>query len=432
MDQMEATDNTTTAAAPAKTCLKRSHVEADTRAKRQRDLEGNGIDTALEHYYEHRMPHTEDEWNHWERMSAKDRTMTDISNLLLNFSLERIEAPEWPDAPPLKAPPLAASPQPQPYDKFPPKVGEVVFGYHLDEVMAVGKRTALFVCHKDGADTRMIAKVAIEGGFEALMREMDAYKKLSGCGAALMRDYIRYTCGDCLARCDHSCNGCLIYRWNDWKSDTFRIRWGLVVMERLGPNLLDVMKRFPSGVIEPMDRVYGLAVQMIDCVERMHSKGWIHCSLKPENLLMDGEPAAGLKAIGLRYSKQYVALRTNGTLAHIPEPAYDHKKFPMGDPNFHSIGYHNGFCRSRRDDMESLGYCIVFMAKGSLPWMSRKHRNPMSAKTIREIGTAMKETSLEELCAGMSFECPLFVCILNGVLCRLQDCLHVSSNTSKS
>ncbi|CAG2176291.1 unnamed protein product [Oppiella nova] len=381
MDQMEATDNTTTA---AKTCLKRSHVEADTRAKRQRDLEGNGIDTALEHYYEHRMPHTEDEWNHWERISAKDRTMNDISNLLLNFSLERIEAPEWPDVPPLKAPPLAATP-PQPYDKFPPKVGEVVFGYHLDEVVAVGKRTALFVCHKDGADTRMIAKVAIEGGFEALMREMEAYKKLSGCGAALMRDYIR---------------------WNDWKSDTFCIRWGLVVLERLGPNLLDAMKRFPSGVIEPMDRVYGLAVQMIDCVERMHSKGWIHCSLKPENLLMDGEPAAGLKAIGLRYSKQYVALRTNGTLAHIPEPVYDHKKLPVGDPNFHSIGYHNRFCRSRRDDMESLGYCIVFMAKGSLPWMSRKHRNLMSTKTIREIGTAMKETSLEELCAGLS---PRFV-----------------------
>lgn len=157
------------------------------------------------------------------------------------------------------------------------------------------------------------------------------------------------------------------------------------------------MSRMPRSVIEPMDSVFEIAIKMIDAIEAFHEKGCFHGSLKPEHFVLENDVNPNcLKLIGLSGVKSY--LKT-GTSEHVSEQS--DRKLPKGDPNFHSIGYHNGVRRSRRDDMESLGYCMVFVAKGHLPWLVT-NRDLHSPKVIRQIGDRMQNTTLEEMCNGMT------------------------------
>lgn len=172
--------------------------------------------------------------------------------------------------------------------------------------------------------------------------------------------------------------------------------------EKFGINLVQLMKK--SNLLNnrlPIEMVFDFAVQMIDIIELIHQKGLIHCALKPDNFVIESDIELKLYIIGLNSAKSYLTKKSDGSIEHI-EFQRDTKP-PKGDPNYHSIGYHNGIRRSRRDDMESLGYCFVYLAKGSLPWISGINKDSFSAKTIRQIGKRMQETALEELCYGINF-----------------------------
>ncbi|CAG2117799.1 unnamed protein product [Medioppia subpectinata] len=315
-------------------------------------------------------------------MSESRRQELDISNLVFNMSLSRVEI-DWPE---VSACVAAEPPVKKPYEKFPPRVGDILFGYYLKESLSVGKRSTVFVGYKvaksgeQSNGSEVIVKVAIERGFDDLRQELHNSRKVKGCRS--VGHYLDYIW------------------WKDWQNQHYGIRWGLIVFEKFGPNLLSLMKRSIRRVMEPIESQFAVAVQMIDCIEDIHSMGFIHGSLRPENFVIESETKWTLRLIGLSDAKEFITKRLDGTVEHI-EDTSNYRFLPYGDPNFHSIGYHSGFCPSRRDDMESLGYCMIFMAKGSLPWMSASDKNLSSPKTIRKIGKRMKETPLADLCAGL-------------------------------
>jgi len=140
--------------------------------------------------------------------------------------------------------------------------------------------------------------------------------------------------------------------------------WYIMVMDILGPSLWDLTSETGNHLSE--DTVACIAVESITILKNLHSLGWVHGDIKPENFLLgqSGSPnERKLFLVDFGLASNY---RDGLTNAHVE---YDQKPdLFRGTVRYASVHAHLGRTASRRDDLESLAYTLLFLLKGKLPW----------------------------------------------------------------
>jgi serine/threonine protein kinase len=171
----------------------------------------------------------------------------------------------------------------------------------------------------------------------------------------------------------------------------------IIVMDLLGSSLeslLHTHKKFG------MKTIILLAMSMIDIMKHIHSCGYIHRDIKPDNFAIGYDSPSKLYCIDFGLSKKY--LKKNGN--HVD---FSDKKRFCGTARYASIAAHTNKEQSRKDDLESIAYILIYMYKGKLPWQGIKHKE--KKERYRLIGEKKQEVTVEELCEGMSKEFVVFL-----------------------
>ena len=142
--------------------------------------------------------------------------------------------------------------------------------------------------------------------------------------------------------------------------------------------------------------IFTIAIQAITRIESLHEIKIIHRDIKPENFLFGTENGANtLFLIDFGLAKRHMV---DGQ--HIE---FKEGKSLIGTPRYCSINAASGKEQSRRDDLESLGYILIYLLRGGkgLPWQHLNYDNRLSNKERYELQLKVKiGTSVNELCNG--------------------------------
>lgn len=156
-----------------------------------------------------------------------------------------------------------------------------------------------------------------------------------------------------------------------------------MVTELLGKSLMqrfhDCHKKFTP------ETVAKVAIQVIERLEFMHSRGYLHRDIKPQNLLTGIDSEATIYVTDFGLAKKYI----NEFFIHIP---YKTDVNIAGTLYFASNNTHRGIQSSRRDDLETLLHVLIYFLKGALPWAKSSRAN---AEAVKLTVTPM------ELCTGL-------------------------------
>ena len=132
---------------------------------------------------------------------------------------------------------------------------------------------------------------------------------------------------------------------------------------------------------------------MLDRIESLHRHGLIHRDLKPDNFVVGSEDQLEtLHLIDFGLAKKY----KNEEGCHI---TVKKRGGLIGNVRFSSYNAQTGLEQSRKDDLYSLGYILVYLLKGNLPWMETTKEN--QEERFNEILKIKKKTTSQMLCLGL-------------------------------
>lgn len=113
-----------------------------------------------------------------------------------------------------------------------------------------------------------------------------------------------------------------------------------------------------------------------------------------------------LYMIDMGLAKRYMKDGTTIIDAELHAP-YKDGQGPRGTIKYVSINTHQGIDQSRRDDLETAGYVLIYLLKGMLPWQNVKCRDDKDK--YRSIMERKMAITAEELCSGLPAEFAQFI-----------------------
>ncbi|CAD8087039.1 unnamed protein product [Paramecium sonneborni] len=178
----------------------------------------------------------------------------------------------------------------------------------------------------------------------------------------------------------------------------------VLVIQYLGRDLTHFMKTFRKFSLKC---VLNIAEQMINIIENIHKNKVLHRDIKPENVLVGKDDEENLLYIvDFGISKFF----KDENDSHI---SFRENQPFIGTTRYASINAHKGFSLSRRDDLESLGYMLIFLLKGQLPWQNLQFVD--EEDKMRQVGQMKMKIDMNELCKGIPIEFGRFLDYIKGL-----------------
>lgn len=195
--------------------------------------------------------------------------------------------------------------------------------------------------------------------------------------------------------------------------------FNVMIMELLGLSVEDLFQHcnkrlsIPTTAFIAEQMVYILIKYTIQVerIQAFHLKGILHRDIKPDNYAVGiGRQSKIVYLIDYGLAKRYINSKTKEHI-HLKE-----NKSLVGTARYSSINTHMGFEQSRRDDLECLGFSLIYLLKGSLPWQGtqgetkqEKNEKIMEIKNNTSIGMLCKQLPKEisrymNYCRNLKFE----------------------------
>jgi len=176
--------------------------------------------------------------------------------------------------------------------------------------------------------------------------------------------------------------------------DCFKIdNKNYLVMEILGSSLDSIFKKYNKKF--SLTTILNIGLQIIDILEYIHSKNIIHRDLKPDCFLVGNINKAKINIIDFGFASNFIDPKLGLPYPLKTDSFVGNYKFT----SFNSIVF--GYNKSRRDDIESLAYILIYFLKGSLPWENKKDKT--------EIQNIRRQISIDMLCTDIPLEIKSFL-----------------------
>lgn len=199
----------------------------------------------------------------------------------------------------------------------------------------------------------------------------------------------------------------------------------ILIMELLGHNIEKIFSLCNNKFTYTSSLI--IIEQMLEIIQSIHNNEIIHRDIRPEHFIFDKasstdiikpalddglpvdiNPMSKMYLVDFGVSKFYIDQETH---KHI---VFKNKKDFQGSALFSSVWSHLGAEKSRRDDLDSLAFIMIYLLKGELHWQKVK------AKTKKEIKNTITELKVSispmELCKDIPFEeCLKFIHYIRGL-----------------